>query len=143
MDAKKSQIIRTTMNDRHQQKPYPLRISTELRDMLEGAAGVNGRSLNAEITARLQESFDPKPSLPNENLASLSSKVSALEALLLDPSSEIEARASLLAEMVLEKLRPAVLDALSKDPAVEANLKKLADSQVTPGKTSKKPRKSS
>ncbi|MGR5322273.1 hypothetical protein, partial [Vibrio sp. DNB22_19_1] len=78
------------------------------------------RSLNAEITARLQESFDPKPSLPNENLASLSSKVSALEALLLDPSSEIEARASLLAEMVLEKLRPAVLDALSKDPAVEA-----------------------
>lgn len=46
------------MSDRHQQKPYPLRITDELRAKLEASAKEAGRSLNAEISHRLQATFD-------------------------------------------------------------------------------------
>lgn len=46
------------MNDRHQQKPYPLRMSDELRGRLEEAAENGNRSLHSEIVARLQKSFE-------------------------------------------------------------------------------------
>lgn len=46
------------MEDRHQKAPYPLRISNELRKRLEESAKDGARSLNAEITARLEKSFD-------------------------------------------------------------------------------------
>lgn len=46
---------------RHQQKPYPLRIPDELRDRLDAAAKAAGRSLNAEMALRLEESFKPEP----------------------------------------------------------------------------------
>lgn len=46
------------MNDRPQITPYPLRLSADLRDRLEQTAQVAGRSLNAEIVARLQESYE-------------------------------------------------------------------------------------
>lgn len=49
------------MSDRHQIKPYPLRLSEDLRDSLATAAFVAGRSLNAEIASRLEWSFDHKP----------------------------------------------------------------------------------
>ena len=46
------------MSDRHQTKPYPLRLPDELRERLEAEAKTAGRSLNAEITQRLEASFD-------------------------------------------------------------------------------------
>lgn len=49
------------MSDKHQTPSYPLRISAELRSRLEDSARENKRSLNAEISARLEESFDPAP----------------------------------------------------------------------------------
>lgn len=45
------------MSEPRQQAAYPLRIPLELREQLEKAAEQNKRSLNAEITARLEESF--------------------------------------------------------------------------------------
>ncbi len=45
------------MNDRHQTPSYPLRMPDELRRRLEEAAEESGRSVNAEIVARLQQSF--------------------------------------------------------------------------------------
>ncbi|TXH67316.1 MAG: Arc family DNA-binding protein [Thiothrix sp.] len=43
-----------------QQTPYPLRLAPDLRDTLEAIAKDNGRSLNAEITLRLEESIAGK-----------------------------------------------------------------------------------
>lgn len=40
-----------------QQTPYPLRLAPELRETLEAIAKEKGRSLNAEITLRLEESL--------------------------------------------------------------------------------------
>jgi hypothetical protein len=45
------------MNDRHQTKPYPLRMSDDLREKLAEAAKSSGRSLNAEVVKRLEDSF--------------------------------------------------------------------------------------
>jgi len=50
------------MEDRHQITPYPLRVPPELRKRLEEAARDGGRSLNAEIVARLEQSFEPRES---------------------------------------------------------------------------------
>lgn len=47
------------MTDRHQQKPYPLRMPDELRIELEGAAQAGGRSLHSEILQRLHMSLEP------------------------------------------------------------------------------------
>ncbi len=38
-------------------KSYPLRMEQELRELLEEAAKENGRSMNAEIIHRLEQSF--------------------------------------------------------------------------------------
>ncbi len=40
--------------------PFGLRMPVELRAQITNAAADNGRSLNSEIVARLQESFDPR-----------------------------------------------------------------------------------
>lgn len=45
------------MTDRHQQKPYPLRMPEDLRAKLEDAANQGSRSLHAEILARLDASL--------------------------------------------------------------------------------------
>jgi hypothetical protein len=39
--------------------PYPLRMSSDLRSELETQAKDHGRSMNAEIIARLQKSLEP------------------------------------------------------------------------------------
>jgi hypothetical protein len=51
------------MTDRHQAPSYPLRMPTELREQMEKAALAAGRSMNAEIVARLQQSFVPRTEL--------------------------------------------------------------------------------
>lgn len=47
------------MKDRHQAQAYPLRLPDGLKAQVMQAAEEMGRSLNAEITARLQASFTP------------------------------------------------------------------------------------
>lgn len=41
------------MNDRHQLSPFPLRISSDLRNWLKQQAAANYRSVNGEIEHRL------------------------------------------------------------------------------------------
>jgi hypothetical protein len=43
--------------------PYGLRLQPELKAQLEAAASQAGRSLNAEITARLEQTFQSKATL--------------------------------------------------------------------------------
>lgn len=53
------------MNDRHVLPPYSLRLPQELRARLEKAAEISRRSLNAEMVARLEDSFtSPGLTLP-------------------------------------------------------------------------------
>ena len=46
------------MTDRHQAPSYPLRMPAELRECVVNAAKTSGRSLHAELIARLQQSFE-------------------------------------------------------------------------------------
>ncbi len=39
--------------------PFGVRMPTELKALVDEAAIANGRSINAEVVARLQESFSP------------------------------------------------------------------------------------
>lgn len=67
------------MNDRHQTKPYPLRMGDGLRSKLEDQAREMGRSLNAEIVGRLEESFDSrKATLSDAQAKSLASEIMAM-----------------------------------------------------------------
>jgi hypothetical protein len=54
---------RALMTDRHQQKPYPLRMPEDLRQLLEEQAERGGRSLHAEIIGRLRASVTGKPNI--------------------------------------------------------------------------------
>ncbi|MDH0638190.1 Arc family DNA-binding protein [Pseudomonas sp. GD03860] len=47
------------MSDKKQQTAYPLRMPAELREKLEKSAFESKRSINAEIVARLEESYSP------------------------------------------------------------------------------------
>lgn len=46
--------------------PFGLRMLPELRRQIEEAAALNGRSLNAEIVARLEASFAPAVPKPSD-----------------------------------------------------------------------------
>lgn len=45
------------MSETKQKAPYPLRMPDPMREKLQEAAHQNHRSMNAEIVARLEESF--------------------------------------------------------------------------------------
>lgn len=66
--------------------PFGLRLQPDLKAQLEDAANDNKRSLNAEITARLQESFEEKSFAEGKatvlELKSLMTEISLLSALL-------------------------------------------------------------
>lgn len=47
------------MSDRHQSQAYPLRLPEDLKAKVAESAKANGRSFNAEVAARLQQSFEP------------------------------------------------------------------------------------
>lgn len=47
------------MADRHQAPAYPLRLSPDLKERVQAAAAASGRSFNAEVTHRVQQSFEP------------------------------------------------------------------------------------
>lgn len=59
------------MTDRHQAPSYPLRMPAELRERLEEAAAETGRSMNAEIVARLQQSFGPRVGLKRAEVVAI------------------------------------------------------------------------
>lgn len=48
--------------------PFGLRMQPELREKLEESAAKNGRSLNAELIARLESSFQTKKGLKIDDL---------------------------------------------------------------------------
>lgn len=50
----------TTTAPTGQIAPFGLRLLPELRERIEAAAKESGRSMNAEIVTRLQESFEPR-----------------------------------------------------------------------------------
>lgn len=52
------------MSDRHVLPPYSLRMPADLREKLEESAIQGRRSLNAEIVARLEQSF-PSSEIPS------------------------------------------------------------------------------
>lgn len=52
----------------HRITPYPLRLNPELRKKLETIAKENGRSLNAEITLRIEATFSNSRTSNNNEL---------------------------------------------------------------------------
>jgi len=61
IEKNQNNIHNGSMEDRHKQKlSYPLRMPDELRLKLENEAKKVGRSLHAEIVARLEQSFSEK-----------------------------------------------------------------------------------
>jgi hypothetical protein len=60
------------MSDRHAISPYPLRMPDDLRANLETAAKGVGRSLHAEIVARLERTLhEDSQALPNDLLEAI------------------------------------------------------------------------
>jgi hypothetical protein len=57
--------------------PFGVRMPTELKALVEEAAAANGRSINAEVVTRLQESFATTAlsSAPGMNLDSLADAI--------------------------------------------------------------------
>lgn len=74
--------------------PFGLRMQPSLRERVEAAAKANHRSLNAEITARLEESFSPE----------IHRIIRAVEPATKGPLPELETL-QLNLEIVLEQLR--------------------------------------
>lgn len=66
--------------DRHQIKPYPIRMPDELRMYLEAKAKEKGRSLHSEVIRRLEESVhaDRKKHETTDFVSDLSSAAHAL-----------------------------------------------------------------
>ncbi|WP_313146391.1 Arc family DNA-binding protein [Diaphorobacter nitroreducens] len=98
------------MTDRHQQKPYPLRMPDELRTKLEQAAQAGSRSLHAEILARLEASFPSAhdgrnvPISLEVRTADLAARVAALERRLTHPEEVAAFHAWLSSPETLAKL---------------------------------------
>lgn len=60
------------MSDRHAISPYPLRMPDDMRAVLEAAAKEVGRSLHAEIIARLERTLqEDGQALPNDLLEAI------------------------------------------------------------------------
>ena len=89
--------------------PFGLRMLPDLREQIEAAAKASGRSMNAEIIARLQQSFDTKPTLfaDASNLKNLAeahkSTADALGQLCTTLAKFILAASKLLTEQQLKK----------------------------------------
>ncbi|MEA3233915.1 Arc family DNA-binding protein [Pseudomonas mosselii] len=68
-----------TMTDRHILPPYSLRMPADLREKLEASASDGKRSLNAEIVARLEASYEYVPSSRAISLEDGLSELQAIE----------------------------------------------------------------
>jgi len=95
--------------------PYPLRMPKELRDRLEFARNKNGRSLNAEILLRLEQSLEgfsvegvgPQSEIAiADKLEEMRLALSAIKAVYDKASSSIEKRKSKESEDALFRSTP-------------------------------------
>lgn len=75
-------VHNTGMTDRHQAPSYPLRMPPELKERVANAAKASGRSMHAEVVARLQQSF--------AQAADIDVRVGRLEVLLCDLIDKME-----------------------------------------------------
>lgn len=55
--------------------PFGLRMPAELKALVDAAAASNGRSINAEVIARLQQSFEAQPGLASISTGALLEEV--------------------------------------------------------------------
>ena len=102
------------MSDRHTISPYPLRMPEELRVALESEAKEMGRSLHAEIVARLERTLrEDRQSLSGDLLEAIRLQASLTLALvsgvgagrpLVDQQRELDALAR-VSRLVVERLR--------------------------------------
>lgn len=94
------------MSEKKQQTAYPLRMPQSLREKLESSSVERKRSLNAEIVARLEQSFADEPERP-----AISQQESAIHTL------------AMLYEETLERIaeikRPDRLSSLSETEKIE------------------------
>lgn len=67
------------MTDRHQLKPYTLRIPEELRRGLEAAAAAGNRTLHSEILARLERTLSDEPAINGLSIKVLFDKLDELQ----------------------------------------------------------------
>ena len=67
------------MTDRHQLKPYTLRIPEELRRGLEAAAAAGNRTLHSEIIARLERTLSDEPAINGLSFKLLFDKLDELQ----------------------------------------------------------------
>lgn len=56
---------------------FPLRLPDGMRDRVREAAEANGRSMNAEIIARLEQTFEPSPEYTSFGMGALASRLEA------------------------------------------------------------------
>ena len=95
------------MSDRHTLPPYSLRMPSELRGLLEKSAKKSKRSLNAEIIARLEQTFsddhlasrnaeyeqwleEHPDAVPGQSMVSLLSKLRAFLSLAEESARDVE-----------------------------------------------------
>lgn len=93
-------------SDRHSIAPYPLRLPPELRSSLEAAAKSEGRSLHAEILARLQATAKPE----REKLLALADSLATRELEIISKDLEIETLRGYLSYAVFHLSRVPVED---------------------------------
>lgn len=76
------------MKEKVQVTPYPLRLPPDLRETLEAICKENGRSLNAEIVLRLNQSFSE--SEDNRLIEALNGQIRAYKTLLRRAAGSIQ-----------------------------------------------------
>ncbi|HPQ95190.1 MAG: Arc family DNA-binding protein [Thiothrix sp.] len=65
-----------------QERPYPLRLAPEFREQLEEIARQNGRSLNSEITLRLEASMTLPSPIGGEDVVFTPAQLDAIRELI-------------------------------------------------------------
>lgn len=116
----------TTTAPTGQLAPFGLRMLPELRDRIEAAARESGRSMNAEVVARLQASFDPAAdqSAIREDNRALRDQIATMQR-----SAEINSFVPMLLAIELRKLIDALSEEDQAQPAISA-ARKFANSYL-------------
>ncbi|QXQ04289.1 Arc family DNA-binding protein [Stenotrophomonas indicatrix] len=94
--------------------PFGLRMQPDLRDRLEAAAAAEGRSLNAEIVARLEESFQMEEGV--ESLEQMTGALEHSQQLLMKSMTQFQAKMDMLIHSLPPEMRRAVDESLAVTP---------------------------
>lgn len=86
----------------------------DLRDRLEAAAAAEGRSLNAEIVARLEESFQMEEGV--ESLEQMTGALEHSQQLLMKSMTQFQAKMDMLIHSLPPEMRRAVDESLAVTP---------------------------